>query len=534
MLRSLTTLLLLLVGIPLSAQTSYNMVSLGNWHDPDLPFNRVRYNDVWGYAANDREYALMGSRGFLHVLDVTDPENITEIARLNDDAGSSSIWRDVKVYGDYAYMVSEAAEGLQVIDLTDLPNSASVIHRSEAEFSNCHNIFIDSSVSPAKLYAFGTNTGAQRDGYLVYSLADPTTPTLLGQAQLTGGYAHDGYVINDTLYANQEGRGLYVYDVASPSAPVELGILNNYVEEGYNHSCWRSASGDYLVMCDETFDKGVKIVNVEDPLDMEVVGLFRSTLLDPNVRSLAHNPFYLGDTAVVVSYYGDGVQIWNVADPAAPRRVGYYDTTPDRTDYGDGTWGAYPYLPSGNILASDEITGLYVVRVSDFYSLPATYRGWKAKPAGKNARLEWTTTAEAALLGWEVEHAVEGSSFATVGFVEAAGTGTYVFHHPTPGPGRHYYRLRSKEQDGNDALTEVKLVEFSEDLVAVTAWPNPAPTGARIHLSGLPPDTPWELFDVAGRRVMAGQGNQLLPRLTTGTYFLQSAGKIATKVVLVD
>ncbi|MEM9930882.1 MAG: choice-of-anchor B family protein, partial [Bacteroidota bacterium] len=179
MLRLSFALVLALSFSSLGAQTSYNMVSLGNWHDPDLELSRVRYNDVWGYAANGREYALLGSRGFVHVLDITDPTNITEIARLNDVTGSSSIWRDIKVHGDYAYMVTEAAEGLQVIDLTDLPNSASVIYQTTAEFSTCHNIFIDESVSPAKLYAFGTNTGAQRDGYIVYSLADPEEPTLL-------------------------------------------------------------------------------------------------------------------------------------------------------------------------------------------------------------------------------------------------------------------------------------------------------------------------------------------------------------------
>jgi choice-of-anchor B domain-containing protein len=534
----LTILFALACQVSLAAQNSLNMTNLGGWHDPTLELDRFRYNDIWGYAANGREYALMGSREFIHILDVTDPNNITEIARLNDAPNSSSVWRDIKVYGDYAYCVTDvqANDGLQIIDLSNLPTSASIIYRSDDEFTKCHNIFIDTTASPVRLYAFGTNSAAANEGYFAYSLADPTAPELIATVDLinNGQYMHDGYVINDTLYGNSEGRGLYVYDVSDVTAPVELGVLSNYIESGYNHSCWRSANGKYLAMCDETNDRGVKIVSVEDPMDMEVTSLFRSTLLAPNLASIAHNPFYLGDSLVVLSYYGDGVQVWDVRDPATPQRLAYYDTSPGSNSYNDGAWGAYPFLPSGNILVSDLFTGLYVVRVNDFNSLPVAYTSWDVTSDGKNSHLTWSTSEESDNLGWEVEHATSRGAFASIDFV-AASAGSYVFTHEVPGDGLHYYRLRQRDHDGTETLSEVKTVFFAGGEDQVTAYPNPARVGASIKLQGLAPGTDWTLHNLAGQRIYAGRG-QTIPgqSLSAGIYFLKTEGKVVAKVAVVE
>jgi len=41
------------------------------------------------------------------------------------------IWRDIKVYDDHAFIVSEAREhGMQVFDLTQLARSSDARHRS--------------------------------------------------------------------------------------------------------------------------------------------------------------------------------------------------------------------------------------------------------------------------------------------------------------------------------------------------------------------------------------------------------------------
>jgi choice-of-anchor B domain-containing protein len=207
------------------------MELLGTWSDPSLPFSLVRFSDLWGYAADGREYALLGSRNYVHILDVTRPSSITEIGRYNNDVNNGTIWRDIKTHQHFAYCVADQeAEGLQVIDLSDLPSSASIVFQDNIRFHRAHNIFIDAAVTPARLYVFGSSggTSSRPAGIMVYSLADPANPAFLTSVNLSGGYLHDGYVRSGTLYGNHGNNGLYVHDVSNPNRPIELGNLTNY------------------------------------------------------------------------------------------------------------------------------------------------------------------------------------------------------------------------------------------------------------------------------------------------------------------
>ena len=71
-----------------------------------------------------------------------------------------------------------------------------------------------------------------------------------------------------------------------------------------------------------------------------------------------------------ISYYEDGVQVYDVSNPAAPSRIAYYDTyEPNNgTGYGStssfhGCWGVYPFMSSGCILATDIETGFYTLEL---------------------------------------------------------------------------------------------------------------------------------------------------------------------------
>ncbi|MEM9837279.1 MAG: choice-of-anchor B family protein [Bacteroidota bacterium] len=512
----------------LSSQDSLNMRSLGSWDNNSLvTFGGLQYNDVWGYAAGGREYGIIGSAAFFHVLDITDPSNITEVAQLNNVTNSRSIWRDIKTYQGYAYGVADqfgTAEGLQIIDLNNLPNSASIVYRSTSFFSRAHNIYIDEA--NAKLYVHGSNTNP--NGVIILDISNPTSPSLLANAALTGGYLHDGFVRGDTLYANSESRGLFVYDVSTPTSPRELGRLQVYPEAGYNHSCWLTDNGQYLVFCDETRSTGVKMTLVADPSDMSVTDVFRSTLEAPTAtNSLAHNPFILGDPLVVISYYDDGIQVFDITDPSDVVRRAYYDTNLDNNGQytGDGSWGAYPYLPSGRILASDQLNGLIVLELDGFTApLPVRYRSWEAKAVSANIRLDWSTELEIDNAGFQIEYSQDGRSFQPLAWIGAHldGKDTYTYTHFNPGNGTHFYRLRQRDYDGTEALSTVRSVRISDYKVA-SVYPNPARPGALIYLE----PGAYQLFSAAGREIgyfeVQNRALRLPANLPSGIYHLVTA-----------
>ena len=67
-----------------------------------------------------------------------------------------------------------------------------------------------------------------------------------------------------------------------------------------------------------------------------------------------------------MSYYHDGVYVYNMNDPKNPEVIAWYDTYPQNGEqYSgfEGCWGIYPYLPSGNLLAFDMTNGLFVLRM---------------------------------------------------------------------------------------------------------------------------------------------------------------------------
>jgi choice-of-anchor B domain-containing protein len=353
----------------LTAQQSLNMNLIGSWENDTLPASSInRYNECWGYVdCQGNEYALLGSAAYLHVIDISQPETPTEIASF--PGGDITVWRDMKHYRDRVYSVCDGcSEGLMIVDMSAAPDSVKLSNQTNEFFDNCHNIYIDREAG--RLYAVGTN--AMSNGIVVLDLTqNPDQPTLISKLPLPGGYIHDLYVEDNIAYCNHGNNGLYVYDYTDAENPEFLGSLTQYPESGYNHSSWLSPDGNHLVFCDETFDRGVKLANVEDFGDIFITDVFRSTLEAPDhTNSIAHNPLIRGQY-IFISYYHDGIQIYDYSDPENVERVAYFDTDTLNTNYNGfrGAWGVNPFLPSGLILGSDMNNGLFILELDE--SLPA-------------------------------------------------------------------------------------------------------------------------------------------------------------------
>ncbi len=320
------------------------------------------FNDIWGYVdSQGKEYAIIGSRShfyFVDISDPTDPELVDGFA-----GGNTTIWRDMKTYGQWAYGVCDnCSEGLSIFRLGDSPatNGVQMVSQTTSFFSRAHNIFVDEE--HGRMYVLGSNT--QGGGVIILDIqTNPEVPTLLGATNLPGGYIHDMFVRNHIAYANSGPSGLYVYDMSNPNNIQTLGTLTSYPQQGYNHASWLSDDGEVLIMADEMHNRSVKAVDVSDLTDIEVTSLFRSELLAPAATgSIAHNPF-VRDNYAVISYYHDGVQVFDISNPSNVQQVAWYDTFTGNTNYSgfDGCWGVYPFLPSGNILGSDGAGGLFVL-----------------------------------------------------------------------------------------------------------------------------------------------------------------------------
>ena len=348
----------------LQAQVSQNMNLLSVWKDDTLPDRSGSvYNDLWGFAFGEREYAILGSAKYTHFIDVTDPVNPQEVARFEEH--TLSLWRDYKTYGHYSYGMAQEnnpsdPSGMQIFYHGYLPDSIVKVYDSNALFTTAHNIFIDEA--NGKLYVAGSNV--RGNGLLVLDLTvDPENPTIVGNVGLPGGYVHDVYVRNNIAYCSHGNSGLYIYDFTNPASPVLIGSLSSYPQQGYNHSSWVTDDGNFLVFADETHGRPLRLLDITDLSDLTILSTFQSQLLAPaSTNSIPHNPIIRGDY-VFISYYHDGIQVYDISDVIAPKKVAYYDTDTFFTTYSgyEGAWGVYPFLPSHNILGSDQINGLFIL-----------------------------------------------------------------------------------------------------------------------------------------------------------------------------
>lgn len=369
-------------------------------------------NDSWGWThvdpeTGDRtELAIMGTGLGTAFIDVTDPVNPAVIGTTGQAGGlaqgaSGVLWRDVKVDGDHAFIVSERGGGMQVVDLLeviaepgdatrDVPPVATYTGQGAGAF---HNIAINEETDRA--YLVGGNFAG---GLHIVDISDPTEPQFLGAFE-DDGYTHDvqcviyrgpdadyngGYAGRDAdgdpsngsqaelCFASNEDS-VTVVDVTDPGAPVEV-TRTGYASSAYTHQGWLTPDQRFFVFNDEVDETAGTVSNTTtymvefDDLDREYTEEDVQTYEHETI-SVDHNLYIDGDL-IFLANYNAGLRVLRYT-PEGLRtgdleEVAFFDVDPalDINQYG-GAWNVYPFFESGTIIVSSLDEGLYTLRLSD-------------------------------------------------------------------------------------------------------------------------------------------------------------------------
>lgn len=342
-----------LFSLQLSAQSAKNVSLVGH-----LSYNEI-LNDIWAYVdGNGHEYALVGVYNGVSIVDIsTDPANPTQLHFI---PGEESIWRDLKTFDDHAYVTNETDDGLLIIDLSGLPANVNYKDTIMQDISTAHNVWIDEN---GIMYVVGVNnsngTGNFNGGMAMYDLnQDPWNPVYLGA--YTERYVHDVYVRDNIAYAGEIDDGLLtIIDVTMKNNPVVLGSRS--YANSFTHNTWLNDSSTVCFSTDELSDAYIYAWDITDPTDIVELDKIRSSL--SKGRATPHNTHVLNDY-LVTSYYKDGLNIIDANRPTNLVEVGYYDTNTLTGGGTDGNWGAYPFLPSGLVLATDIEEGFFIFQVN--------------------------------------------------------------------------------------------------------------------------------------------------------------------------
>lgn len=341
----------LFLCLPNQALAQLNVDSLSHINYQQL--HAANLNDVWGYVDElGNEYALVGTSKGTSIINVTVPTNPFEVFWL---PGSTSIWRDPSSHGDYAYVTTEANDGLLIIDLSPLPqatNLTTTLYTGPANnpWQSAHTCFVDEN---GYAYVFGANRG--NGGVIILDVfTNPMAPIEVGV--FDNWYCHDGYVRNDTMYLANIYAGFFsLVDVSDKSNPVLLGTKTT--PNSFTHNSWPSDNGQYVFTTDEISGAFLAAYDISDPTNIVEVDRIQNS---PGSGIIPHNTHVKGDY-LITSYYSDGIVIHDITYPYNMIKVAEYDTYEGQTISYDGCWGVYPFLPSGTALAADITNGLFIV-----------------------------------------------------------------------------------------------------------------------------------------------------------------------------
>ena len=333
-------------------------------------------NDSWGWTdpQDGKEYAIIGLNNGTAFFDVSDPVNAEYLGKLPAHNGSSSIWRDVKVYENHAFVVSEAGgHGMQVFDLTRLRNVANPPATFDEDahynsFGSAHNIVINEDTGFA--YAVGTSTFSGGPHFI--NIQNPTNPTAAGGYSLDG-YTHDAQVViydgPDTDYTGREifigsnASDIAIVDVTDKNSPQPIAIAS-YSDTGYTHQGWFTEDQQFFIAGDETdelnfgFNTRTLVFDFSDLDDPQ----FSFSYTGPT-PAIDHNGYVKGDTFYLANYNA-GLRAIDITDITSGNisEIGYFDTIPGTNSAGfGGTWNVYPFFASGNIVISGD-EGFFLVQ----------------------------------------------------------------------------------------------------------------------------------------------------------------------------
>lgn len=360
-------------------------------------------NDCWGWtdSTTGREYAIMGVNNGTSFIDITDSTSPIYLGKLPTATVDSS-WRDMKVYNDHVYIVSEAGDhGLQVFNLANLRglDSEQVFSAdyTDKSFGKAHNIAINEDSGYAYI------AGARTKGIYAFNLSNPLAPKL----ELEGsqfGYSHDAQIVNykgpdqdhfgKEIYIGSNENKVDIVDVTDKSEPKLISTF--LYDHQYTHQAWLTDDHKYALLGDE-------LDEVDSNYELKADAKTRTVIIDlsdlekpslhhdyeAETKAIDHNGYVKGTEFFLASYTA-GLRVLDILniDQKSISEIGFFNTFIDHNDSGlpnsttvksqdpdgdhsgkkgnssafNGAWSVYPFFKSENIIISDINSGLYIVK----------------------------------------------------------------------------------------------------------------------------------------------------------------------------
>ncbi len=366
--------------------------------------SRLKFADIYA----DGNIAVQGSfncRG-VFIYDITDINNPVLASWYNP--GANIQFLEAIVVGNRGYFGSGNGQGVHIVDLTD-PYNPALLGRVNSTTGNGFNSIHEMMIWGD--YLIENFNGFSNKIIKFINISNPANPVFVRDLNPTEvNWVHAMHIRGNRMFTsgwgNSSNRGrTEIYDISNitTQAPTLLGFIEDQTSTTAGnsmHSSWSSEDGNYLYSCRETTSGNgdVRVYNITNPAQPLLVNRIGMNDLGLNAVT-PHNPVVMGNF-LYVAWYQAGVQVFDISEPANPKRVGQYDTYQTAfappleekersltaepwdvvcgsenlqnilpTTY-DGNWAVYPFLGQDKVLAGDMTNGLLVLDASQVNALP--------------------------------------------------------------------------------------------------------------------------------------------------------------------
>lgn len=301
------------------------------------------------YVAGDHAY-LGSFAGNVYIVDISEPSALRLVAQVSMPGPAL----DLKVDGDLlAVGVQQRGEdfGLVLIDITE-PSAPSIVSRfSQPGWRGVHNLFLYQQ----RAYI----AHASSPGLSIVDISEPSNPTLSGFWKHAGSrfsnIIHDVFIADGLAYISDISPGtggLVLLDLNDPDKPQTLSSLP--MPDG-THSAWAAENFVYINQEFGGWEQALYSVDTSDKTQPFIANTFRARP-PPAVDILGpHNPF-VANGLLYWAYYDGGVRIFDLADPAQPREIGYHTHSV--------AWSAQAHS-DGLLYVADSSSGLLALRFDE-------------------------------------------------------------------------------------------------------------------------------------------------------------------------
>ncbi|MBC8375888.1 MAG: T9SS type A sorting domain-containing protein [FCB group bacterium] len=249
-----------------------NDLTIVNVADPTVPYivRNVGFDGIGLKVEIFGDYAYVSGTYGLHIVDISDPENAFLADEFIRGSYGATVWtHGVDVKGDICYLAYKQ-RGLFILDVSD-PEQIVELANYDPDAEAINDVQVVDSLA---YILFRSNDGQYPDPDLQYmevlNVADPTNPQFVGSWTGSVEWAWgNSLIVRDSTAYLLDNEGMFILDISDPTAITQLGIWG---PGGWNFRI--SENGQFAFVAKE--GGGMKVVDIADPATPTRVGNYRT------------------------------------------------------------------------------------------------------------------------------------------------------------------------------------------------------------------------------------------------------------------